>query len=158
MVHICDYSSLIFAGNTAILLILSLITDYWEYRTFDQDKVFQRAKQSRSVEFIKPRDTESYIQLRAATTENMVRRDFSASRQLLYHPPLFVRTVYTVLVRNGSSRVSVNISDGSSLSGDVSDNVTCDVQHEITLFLQHGNLFRDCDELEGTFLALHLLV
>lgn len=132
MVSVCDYSSLIFAGNLTVLMILSLTTDYWEYRTFDRDKILKHMKTIHSVKVVVPRDTESYIQLWTEEVEIALLTDVHVPEQLLYHPPLFVRTVFAT-VRNASS----------------SEAWLFQIRHEITLFLQHGNLFRDCDELEG---------
>ncbi len=33
--RICQYSTIIFAGNVVVLIIVSITTDYWEFRGFD---------------------------------------------------------------------------------------------------------------------------
>ena len=45
--RICQYSTIIFAGNVAVLIIVSVATDYWEYRGFklrDIEKEIGRVK------------------------------------------------------------------------------------------------------------------
>ena len=133
MVQICDYSSLIFAGNTTVLLVLSLTTDYWEYRSFDQEKVTKHVKISKDAKLVTPYDTESYFQLRTVQKEIVDSHEFEEKELLLYHPPLFVRKRF-IGAQNRSGHMRKYMRN---------------VLHEMTLFLQYGNLFRDCDELEG---------
>ena len=37
--RICQYSTIIFAGNVVVLIIVSVATDYWEYRGFELKKI-----------------------------------------------------------------------------------------------------------------------
>ncbi|KAL3856765.1 hypothetical protein ACJMK2_011485 [Sinanodonta woodiana] len=138
MVQICDYSSLIFAGNITVLLILALATDYWEYRSFDKDKVIQEVSEMNDTFILEPTDTKSYFQIRyicSRKADSGQRLGLTLSESL-YHPPIFVK-IY---------RESVNITSdppktpGGSLPY---------VQYEMEIFLQYGNLFRDCDDLES---------
>ena len=63
MNQICDYSSLIFALNTTVLLIVALTTDYWEYRGLDMNRIKPKLLELRDVTLFVPFDTTSYLQV-----------------------------------------------------------------------------------------------
>ncbi|KAL4239548.1 hypothetical protein ACF0H5_000360 [Mactra antiquata] len=122
---ICDYSSLIFAGNTTVLLIVSLSTDYWEFRSFNKDVLLQIAKETKGCEVVLPSDTDSYFQIIITVQTNCT--EGMASRSM-YQAPLFMVQHYCYDAN--MTFPSVNY-------------------HVLSFFQQYGNLFRDCDNLEN---------
>lgn len=130
--RICDYSSLIFTGNTTVLLILALTTDYWEYRTFNKEKILQMVQESKMTRVFLPFDTDSYFQIKlfpnitdisSLAGYNEIRTDS------FYHAPLFLVRRYFQLPDNSTNEFIE--------------------EFELDMFQQYGNLFRDCDSLEG---------
>lgn len=141
MVSICKYSTLIFAGNVTVLLIVSMSTDYWEYRGFDMDSLNKTLRRSNTTTVIIPKDTRSYIKIhhvRTKRTNNPAEAyPFNVT---MYQPPILVHKYY-----------SHNI---SQLPPDTLDNSSWAAETTIILFVQYGNLFRDCDNLEGKIIQV----
>jgi hypothetical protein len=140
MVKICNYSSLIFAGNVTVLLIVSMTTDYWEYRGFNSTLLNSTLHKIKNAEIMVPRDTKSYIQV-WYKRKHIDRVDNEEEEPLLhqetlYQPPIFVSNFFkndkTHLQQKKSSVITSNLEGGM-----------------VVLFQQYGNLFRDCDALEG---------
>ena len=44
MLDILQYSTIILAGNLTVLLVISLATDYWEYRGFNKEEIEAKIK------------------------------------------------------------------------------------------------------------------
>ncbi|WAR02779.1 hypothetical protein MAR_009337 [Mya arenaria] len=137
--QICDYSSLIFVGNTTVLLILALTTDYWEYRKFNIGQVVTSLAATNEARVEVPVDTNSYIQIRtfkniSQNTSAITSDPFSES---VYHAPAFMvkRTVWGGKSERGNQSKDTHHS-------------FIQIRHEINIFQQYGNLFRDCDDLE----------
>lgn len=63
-------------------------------------------------------------------------------KEILYQPPILVEN-YFVVAQNQS-----NISDDTQHSADIHSDMLAGM---VVLFKQYGNLFRDCDALEGRF-------
>lgn len=139
---ICDYSSLIFAGNTTVLLIVSLATDYWEYRTFDKTKILETISQSINTEIVLPFDTDSYFQIKISSNSTTDLTEYAniSSYEEYYHAPLFfIRRSYKHLEPNATMMTAEVV-----------------FEFELDLFEQYGNLFRDCDALEGILIMILL--
>ncbi|XP_052799273.1 uncharacterized protein LOC128230887 [Mya arenaria] len=146
--QICDYSSLIFVGNTTVLLILALTTDYWEYRKFNIGQVVTSLAATNEARVEVPVDTNSYIQIRtfkniSQNTSAITSDPFSES---VYHAPAFMvkRTVWGGKSERGNQSKDTHHS-------------FIQIRHEINIFQQYGNLFRDCDDLELCIFALPAL-
>ncbi|XP_053388592.1 uncharacterized protein LOC128551700, partial [Mercenaria mercenaria] len=137
---ICDYSSLIFTGNTTVLLILALTTDYWEYRTFDKNKIIEMVNDSTGTQIVLPFDTDSYFQIKILpnlTIATSLSRFSLMKSESHYHAPLF-------FIRRYFQGPEMNTSEQNFILEEL----------ELDLFEQYGNLFRDCDSLEGFFLTI----
>jgi len=141
MVKICNYSSLIFAGNVTVLLIVSMTTDYWEYRGFNSTLLNSTLHKIKNAEIMVPRDTKSYIQLwykrkHIDSVDNEEEEEPLLHQETLYQPPIFVSNYFkndnTHIQQKKSSVITSNLEGGM-----------------VVLFQQYGNLFRDCDALEG---------
>lgn len=141
MVKICNYSSLIFAGNVTVLLIVSMTTDYWEYRGFNSTLLNSTLHKIKNAEIMVPRDTKSYIQLwykrkHIDNVDNEEEEEPLLHQETLYQPPIFVSNFFkndnTHIQQKKSSVITSNLEGGM-----------------VVLFQQYGNLFRDCDALEG---------
>ena len=141
MVKICNYSSLIFAGNVTVLLIVSMTTDYWEYRGFNSTLLNSTLHKIKNAEIMVPRDTKSYIQLwykrkQIDSVDNEEEEEPLLHQETLYQPPIFVSNFFkndnTHIQQKKSSVITSNLEGGM-----------------VVLFQQYGNLFRDCDALEG---------
>lgn len=130
--RICDYSSLIFTGNTTVLLIVALTTDYWEYRNFDRERILKMITESGGTKIILPFDTDSYFQIKVKSNSTSVetepRKINLVKYEAFYHGPLF-------LIRRFYQHLDENVTQMEEL--------------ELNLFEEYGNLFRDCDSLEG---------
>ncbi|XP_062607951.1 uncharacterized protein LOC134269761 [Saccostrea cucullata] len=134
--QICNYSSLIFAGNVTVLLIVSMTTDYWEYRSFNQTMLKETLHKANQTEFDQPVDTNSYMSLWYKRKMLPILRD-SVKKEILYQPPVLVENFFSV---------TKNISDSNKeKSADIHSNMLAGL---VVLFEQYGNLFRDCDALE----------
>lgn len=136
--QICNYSSLIFAGNVTVLLMVSMTTDYWEYRSFNQTMLKQTLHKANQTEFIEPLDTNSYVSLWYKRNLLTSQRD-SVKKEILYQPPILVENYFVV---------AQNITDDTQHSADIHSDMLAGM---VVLFKQYGNLFRDCDALEGRF-------
>lgn len=134
--QICNYSSLIFAGNVTVLLMVSMTTDYWEYRSFNQTMLKQHLHKANQTEFDEPVDTNSYLSLWYKRKLLPTHKDL-VKKEILYQPPILVENYFSV---------SQNISHGTKHSADIHSDMLAGM---VVLFKQYGNLFRDCDALEG---------
>jgi hypothetical protein len=140
---ICDYSSLIFTGNTCVLLILALTTDYWEYRTFDRKKILQMIQELKWTTVFLPFDTDSYFQINLlpnVTGKYSPARFSQVKTEAFYHAPLFLVRRYFQLPGNNTNMLTTN-------------NKVEFEEYELDMFEQYGNLFRDCDSLEGMYIT-----
>ncbi|XP_046584702.1 uncharacterized protein LOC124291693 [Haliotis rubra] len=126
MVKICNYSTLILSGNTVVLLIVAVTTDYWQYRGFNLDNITNYLKPLEGVEVNTPDGTSPYKLI--TTMMSMPEKNSSQAAHVAvhYHSPMYVR-----VFDNGSV-------DGR---GHVKDVI------QVYLFSQYGNLFKDCDNL-----------
>ena len=138
MVQICNYSSLIFAGNITVLLIVSMTTDYWEHRAFNRTMINQTLFHANFTQIKLPPDTKSYFiiwykksLLKAPVNQYTV--------ETLYQPPMLARNYF---------QINENISSGNGQKHSANIHSTL-VAGMVVLFEQYGNLFRDCDALEG---------
>jgi hypothetical protein len=142
--QICNYSSLIFAGNITVLLIVSMTTDYWEYRSFNQTMLNETLYMANQTEFDEPIDTDSYVSLWYKRKMLPKRKD-SFKKEVLYQPPILVENYFSV---------TTNISESpEKKSADIHSDMLAGM---VVLFEQYGNLFRDCDALEGNYFKIFL--
>lgn len=142
MVKICNYSSLIFAGNVTVLLIVSMTTDYWEYRGFNSTLLNLTLFHTKSVEIMLPPDTKSYVLLwykrKNVHTVND-KHGLALQKETLYEPPIYVKNYFRSDIVNDNDNENMQ-------SAMISSNLEAGM---IVLFQEYGNLFRDCDALEG---------
>lgn len=142
MVQVCNYSSLIFAGNVTLLLIVSMSTDYWEYRQFNSTMLNQSLSKTNNIEIVKPSDTSSYMELWYRRRKYVGSRKFIYQVDTLYQPPILAKNYF---LQNYWHKFSRNMTTPP-------DVVT------VYLFTQYGNLFRDCDALEGNYFYLIIII
>ena len=140
MNKLCQFSTIVFAGNVSILLIVSVTTDYWVYRSFQRNSILSNVRQSNTTQFVIPFATDSYFAIRylwrpVAHGGSKLRRH--SHRTLHYQPPAAVVNYFYV-----ENVTSVNDTETRTRL----------VKYEdlIVLFVQYGNLFRECHNLEGT--------
>ncbi|XP_063446230.1 uncharacterized protein LOC134725893 isoform X1 [Mytilus trossulus] len=141
MVKICNYSSLIFAGNVTVLLIISMTTDYWEYRGFNSTLLNSTLFQTKNAEIMLPRDTKSYTLLwykRKNIKKFNNEKKSLLQQETLYQPPIFVSNFFRLDTENTSMQKQKSSIITSELEGGM-----------VVLFQEYGNLFRDCDALEA---------
>ncbi|XP_074649245.1 uncharacterized protein LOC141904547 [Tubulanus polymorphus] len=134
--QICQYSVIILLGNVAILLIVAVSTDYWEYRGFNRSHIENDLKASNRTRLKSPIDTTSYFSI------HYLANDY-AKPELInqysgndsdYQPPAFIQRyslTETLQINNTTVERHKNMMD------------------VIVLYEQYGNLFRDCDNLEA---------
>lgn len=142
MAKICDYSSLIFTGNITVLLIVAMTTDYWEYRGFDFKRLVKNISNFNATKLIIPTDTDSYIQLKYESTQSKALPHLHLS--VLYQPPVILQKYFYL---EDEMRTNTTSKTGREILASTN----------IILFVQYGNLFRDCDALEGIFFSISYL-
>ena len=135
----------------AVLLIVSVITDYWEYRGFELEKIMASIEPTNRTALTDPEDTDSYIKidyywdLRARTQPLPV----GCQKTTHYQSPALVYK-YFYLETYSANRTYYDGCDN------VTEQVTVTRVHRwqdiIVLYVQYGNLFRECDSLEGEFI------
>ena len=148
MDRICQYSTIIFSSNVAVLLIVSVITDYWEYRGFDLDRIVSSIEPTNRTAVTDPGDTNSYIEINYYWDLTARRRPPPPGIQKVTHyqsPALVYKYFYLETYAVNRSRYD--------RCGNVTEEVTLTHVHRwqdiIVLYTQYGNLFRECDSLEG---------
>jgi len=134
--EICGHGGLIFVANTTVLLFLALMTDYWEYRTFNVDVVLRTLMKDKSIEVEVPFDTNSYVRIKIESNTSFrgvqsKKSNTTTIRNRMYQAPAF-------LVKSTEQKDN---NSGTNMS-----NIR--VILEISIFKQYGNLFRDCDDVE----------
>jgi len=152
MDRVCQYSTIIFAGNVVVLILVALSTDYWRYHGFLENKTV-RAKLVKALEkndrtkLIIPHDTDTYVIIRYFWQEDQMETPLPtyAANETYYQPPLLLKRykkdyeeLYHSLVFNGTHNTSKLLTR----------QVTHWSQDTLVVFLQYTNLFRDCDDLE----------
>lgn len=153
---ICDNGGIIFVGNTTVLLIIALMTDYWEYRGIDRDQVINAIETNNlKTEVVLPFDTNSYIQIRTFSnrTENRTIEnfDYCIDTCFSYHAPVFVVKHLLSVMSNKTSDYNSDEKESIMQRTDHFNASNVLWKHEINLFNQYGNLFRDCDDIEGIY-------
>jgi hypothetical protein len=138
---ICQYSVIILVGNLVVLQIVAIATDYWEYRSFNIDKIKPMLEKSNRTKIDDPKDTSSYIAISYLHDDHakFSNVDKYIGNKTDYQSPAYIRRFYQPQI------VRTNVS---------TDVVLKEVMDLVVLFEQYGNLFRDCDNLEGKSLGL----
>ena len=140
MDNICQYSTIILSGNLTVLLIVSVTTDYWEYRSFNRTALLKTLLSLKNARVIQPRDTKSYVSLDylLAFRSNEAFDKANLTRRLHYEPPVYAKL----------SSFRKTVSNCSVVDVD-STEPECQARLFLVFFEQYGNLYRDCDSLEG---------
>lgn len=160
MDRICQYSTIIFAGNVSVLLIVAISTDYWEYRGFKTEELIPKLKKMHTrLKLFFPKDTNSYFVVKYywdpppvktsifATTPIPKKEEIVANYTLVYYQPP------VVLMK----KIEEFIETEFSQQFDGKNNITVgtpvrkkrSVEDSLVLYVQYTNLFRECDILEG---------
>lgn len=137
-------SSLIYTINVTILLIIAISTDYWEYRGFDFVHLFRVVSTSNRTKIIVPRDTNSYLQILYFYPNhfpNSQTAEIPTYNVTFYQSPILVRKYYFNYT-NTPEKYLATTEDSYVLDPYLD---MC----EIVIYLQYGNLFRDCEDLES---------
>ncbi len=142
---------IILASNICVLLIVSVTTDYWEYRGFQQKEIETKVKRCQphnSTTLIDPGDTDSYLQIQYYWNPRAKRQKKPAGTKkvLHYQPPALVYKYY--YVRNHTFNVTYYDKD-DNYTEQITETRIHRWQDTIILYVQYGNLFRECDSLEG---------
>ena len=128
MDKLCQFSTIVFAGNVSILLIVAVTTDYWEYRAFNRTQIIRNVSRAVNTStVIQPYDTDSYMAIRYERRHKPLANVTRIWTELHYESPAAVFDYY----KSGS--------DGRKVKYEV----------VIVLFLEYANLFRECHNLEG---------
>lgn len=147
MDRLCQYSTIIFAGNVSVLLVVAIMTDYWEYRGFKSLAIKTNLPRTNTTHLIIPQDTDSYFIIRYFWDPRAKSRPPQFPANISYYEPPALLHRYehtanvtrTVWAYNGIDNVTVALSRPQ----------TQKLEDDVILFVQYGNLFRDCDNLEG---------
>ncbi|ELT87967.1 hypothetical protein CAPTEDRAFT_224056 [Capitella teleta] len=140
--RVCSYSTIIFAMNVWVLLVVSIATDYWEYRGFQYADIRKQITPSNTTQRYHPSTTTSHFVINYFWEPAARSGDLPSSyvEELFDQPPSLVRKIF---VRRNVSLVE-NF-------GDVTVGTLVEEKREYredtVLYFQHGNLFRDCDDL-----------
>ena len=147
--RICQYSTIIFAGNVTVLLIVAITTDYWEHRGFDRKEIVNRIGSTNRTQVVFPPDTDSYFMIRynRITRGNVHPEpaDILRGNETVYQPPAIVHKHFAWHFENITV---VNATNSTPAEYEIR-RVKIPTHDAIVLFEQYGNLFRDCDDLEG---------
>ena len=149
MDRLCQYSTIIFAGNVSVLLVVAIMTDYWEYRGFKSDPIVKKLpKNTNTTRIVFPKDTNSYVLLRYFwdAKARSVRDPKFPGTNFEDQPPALLHNYYSL------DNVIFNITTWNGTHNvTYIEEATRVHRHEdiIVLFIQYGNLFRDCDSLES---------
>ena len=126
------------------------MTDYWEYRGFQKDVINASIPKSNTTHLIFPPDTGTYFMVRYFwdPAVDKIQEPAYPGDRAYYQPPATLHKYYgyeTVdipfLHFNGTHNVTLKVQETRVKR----------YQDVIVLFQQYGNLFRDCDNLEGEF-------
>lgn len=151
MDRVCNYSTIIFASNVTVLILVAIVTDYWQHRCFDFDFLIKEidernVREKRNHQTIiphhqhtnrtgysRPVDTDSYLILHHRYFDDIDLDHpqwlFGQPRNytILYEPPVLLQQHY------------IFTSAGKKLV----------IFDKIHLFTEYGSLFRDCLAVEG---------
>ena len=151
MDRVCQYSTIIFAGNVSVLLLVSIMTDYWEYRCFKEEDIIKNLPPANGTVVTHLKHTNTCFILHHKWY-NRTRPNLRIPRdQLLsdtyFQPPAILHKWYyyeTKVERR------YDVIGQHNVSRDV--NVTRRMPYDdyLILYREYGNLFRNCDDLEGT--------
>ena len=146
MDRLCQYSTIIYSGNVCVLLIVALSTDYWEYRFFQQRVINISIPTSNTTQLLRPTDTDTYLLLRYFwdPDRDKFRPPTFPGTEAHYQPPALLHRYYATRTVNVTY---VNSTDNGTYTQQ--QHQTHKHEDVIVLFTEYGNLFRDCDDLEG---------
>ncbi|CAH1795517.1 unnamed protein product [Owenia fusiformis] len=161
MDRLCQYSTIIFAGNITVLLIVAISTDYWEHRYFDFSIINETVSKQRQIKadnktmLLQPRDTRSYFYINYSRVR-LHHPTTGLENGSTYEPPAYMTKVVVDCDAPTTEAPQVvfpiRTTHATILNG---TNVTAPEPQwrnetgSIYFFSQYGNLFRDCDDLEG---------
>ena len=160
MDRICQYSTIIFAGNVSVLLIVAISTDYWEYRGFrTADLIPHLKKMHNRLRLVFPSDTSSYFVVKYywdpppvktsifATTPAPKREKIVANYTLVYYQPpaLLIKKLEDYIVFEDS----IHFDGEKNVTVSMPTKKTRPLEDKLVLYIQYTNLFRECDILEG---------
>lgn len=145
MDRVCQYSTIIFAGNVVVLIVVALATDYWRYHSFQTESLLKKLEKADNTAMIVPEDTATYIAIRYFWEPGMSSSPMPTlpANYTYYQPPLLLKRYHRTV--NESQRVKV-ANDSHEIRWHATDRRSQDVLY---IFLQYTNLFRDCDDLES---------
>ncbi|KAL5018311.1 hypothetical protein ScPMuIL_004033 [Solemya velum] len=110
-----------------------MTTDYWEYRGFDFKRLIKDISSFNATKLIVPTDTDSYIQLKYESKQSKALSQLRLS--VLYQPPVILQKYF--YLEDDKHKNSSNEARKEILA-----------TTNVILFVQYGNLFRDCEALE----------
>lgn len=131
MVNLCDYSTVIYAGNVSVLLVIAICTNYWSYREFYNGKIEELIKSSNQTQLEKPYDTSTYLLIRKTFHDRSAystRLPSLTERISIYQPPIIIYKLFEPFL-----------------------NTTRLIELDIVVFSHYGNLYKDCDNLESWY-------
>ena len=148
MDRICQYSTIIFAGNVSILLLVSVSTDYWQYRGVSREHLLRHLPPQNGTEVSWLRHTNTCILLRHKWY-NRTHPHLRIAREHLdvdtyYQPPVLLNKSFFF-------NVTVQSKTDTDLNITTLVNVSRRQPYEdvLVLYTEYGNLMRNCDDLGG---------
>ena len=148
MDRVCQYSTIIFAGNVVVLLLVALSTDYWRYHGFHTAGLLVKLAKNDQTKIVQPHDTDTYTIVRYFWDPSQAALPLPSTEanHTYYQPPLllyryerFVDEAYIARFSNGTHNVT-EIRWRTKI---------VKMEDVLVIFLQYTNLFRDCDDLES---------
>ena len=160
MDRVCQYSTIIFAGNVSVLLLVSVMTDYWEYRGFKEDYIISNLPRFNGTEITYLEHTNTCFILHHKWYNKThprlkIPRD-NLTRVTYFQPPAILHK-YFYFNETVEHRYDVTAAVGAGGATGLHNvsravNVTRKMPYDdyLVLYREYGNLFRNCDDLEGT--------
>ena len=151
MDRICQYSTIIFAGNMSVLLFVSIITDYWEYRGFDVDFLLAQIPNTNMTKVYSSSTSNTYFRLRqnyksgGARASELMTSEYYQPPALVTKEYYFTNASFERIIFNGTDNVTEVYWELKRVA----------FRDSVVLFVEYGNLFRNCDDLEGNLKDLY---
>lgn len=146
--RICNYSSIIFALNVWVLLLVALLTDYWEYRGFKFEDIAKQVTITNKTQHYFPLDTNSYYVIKYFWDSAASKTELpdGPGHEVHYQSPSFVNKYFKMVNVTYEEVACIN---RLNITVKKTRQELRNFEESIILYYQYGNLYRDCEALEG---------